>query len=78
MGFEEGKPGRAHFPKDRPVAFKCFLEWFYPDDASVLSEKDSIMEQIKLYCLASQYRGTALMNRLMDRFTIPLGESASS
>jgi hypothetical protein len=44
MGFDDGKSRHVHFPKDRPVAFKCFLEWFYLDDASVLSEKDSIME----------------------------------
>lgn len=73
-GFEEASSGGAHLPEDDPSTFKSFLEWIYLDDSNVLSEKGSVMQRIELYCLASKYRATALMDQLMDSIHTAVGE----
>lgn len=74
-GSEEGTSGHAHFPDDDPLAFKWFLEWIYLDDTSSLSEDNSLMQRIKLYCPASKYRTTALMDKLMDSIHMSVREN---
>jgi hypothetical protein len=73
-GFEEASSGLAHLPEDDPSTFKSFLEWIYLDDSNVLSEKGSVMQRIELYCLASKYGATALMDRPMDSIHTSIGE----
>ena len=73
-GFEKASSGRAHLPEDDSSTFKLLLEWIYLNDSNILSGNGSVMQRIELYCLASKYRATALMDRLMDIIHTAVGE----
>jgi hypothetical protein len=73
-GFKEGALGRAELPEDDPLTFYWLIEWVYRNDTETLSENDSIMQRISLYCIASKYRVTSLMDRLMDSIHVSVGK----
>jgi hypothetical protein len=65
-GFEQRIFGRAQLLEDDSLVFGCYMEWIYRNDTIALSESGGLVQRIKLYCFASKYRVTLLMDQLMD------------